>query len=275
MSAVIPSRSKPFLSAQGALRYSAISWFAVALIGQWLFVLYIAVAFGGPVVTDNLSAINETRPIDGYIPGDTANNALMLSHVFLGAIVSFGGLLQLVPWLRRNATVFHRWNGRLFLSAALIAAIGGLYLTWIRGSRLSDLGAVGNSLNGVLILGAALWTWWLARNRRFPEHRRWAIRTFLLVSGVWTFRLALMGWYMANQGPLGNTVTLDGPTDLAISFGCYLVPLAIAEIYFRAQSSTRPGMRWSAAAIMGVSTLATGFGIVAAFFMMWRPHIFS
>ena len=271
MSAVIPNSPPRFLSASSALRWSATSWFLVTLIGQWLFVLYIAIAFGGPVIEQDYAAIPES--IDGYIPGDSMNNVLMFSHVFLGATVIFAGLLQFIPWLRQNAAFFHRWNGRIFLTASMAAATVGLYLTWFRGSRLSDLGAMGVSLNGILILGAAAWAWQLARKQRFAEHGRWAIRTFLLVSGVWTFRLALMGWYMINQGPLGNSPTLDGPADLVISFGCYLVPLLVAEIYFRAQRSSSTRLQWTAASLLTVSTLVTAFGIFAAFMMMWRPHM--
>jgi hypothetical protein len=48
-----------------------------------------------------------------------------------------------------------RWNGRMFLTLGLLGALTGLYLTWVRGSRLSDIGSIGLTLNGLLILLAA------------------------------------------------------------------------------------------------------------------------
>lgn len=65
---------------------------------------------------------------------------------------------------------------------------------------------------------------------------RWAIRAFLLVSGVWFLRLGLMAWVLINQGPNGNTPRLDGVFDSVWVLGCYLIPLAIAEMYFRAEN---------------------------------------
>ncbi len=65
---------------------------------------------------------------------------------------------------------------------------------------------------------------------------RWAIRAFLLVSGVWFLRLGLMAWVLINQGPNGNAPRLDGVFDSVWVLGCYLIPLAIAEMYFRAEN---------------------------------------
>ena len=265
-----PGRPDP---GPAALRLSASFWFFVTLIGQWLFAYYVSHAYGGPVVRLDFQAVNETQKITGFVEGDAVGNVFMLTHVLFGAVVSFGGLLQLVPQLRRHAPGVHRWTGRLFLSVSLVAAASGLWLTWGRGSRLSDVGALGVTLNGILILVAAPIAWRRARAGDLGAHRRWAIRTFLLVSGVWTFRLGLFGWLMANQGPLGNTSKLDGPVDQLMSYGSYLVPLAIAELYFWAQRRAGTGAQLLVAGTLGVLSLAMAFGIFAAFMISWRPHL--
>ncbi len=273
MSAVISAAKPVRFSGQSSMAYAAGFWFLCALVGQWLFAWYIFKVFGGRVLSGHPESINETGLITGFVGGDLLGNVVMLSHILIGGVLSFGGLIQLIPQLRRRAPSLHRWNGRLFLVSALIAAIGGLGLTWIRDSRLSDLGALGISLNGLLIPVAVYMTWRLARSKQFDAHRRWAIRTLILVSGVWTFRLMLMGWLMLNQGMRGNTTKLDGPVDLAISFGCYLLPLAVAEIYFRAQRSSSEPAKHGAALLLTLATVAMAFGIFAAYMMLWSPHL--
>ncbi len=257
--------------ARKALEYVKRSWFAVALMGQWLFVYYLINVYAKPVWQQDLPAMNATDPITGYVAGDTVGNLFLLAHVLLAIVLSLGGLLQFVPQLRAHAGWFHRWNGRLFLAVALIGAVSGLYLTWVRGSRMSDLSGMGVTLNGLLIPIAVWFAWKYARDRRFDMHRQWAIRAFLLVSGVWTLRLMLMGWIMLNQGPRWNSATFDGPMDQVLSFGCYLLPLAIAQLCFRAERDAR--LQVVAAVTLGVATAAMAFGIFAAYMMMWRPHL--
>lgn len=113
--------------------------------------------------------------------------------------------------------------------------------------------------------------WRRARQRRFAEHRRWAIRAFLLVSGVWTLRLGLMAWIILNQGPRGMTSRLDGPFDSVWVFGCYLLPLAVAELYFRAERAGHRVQQATAALLLTGAGL-TALGTFGAFTMMWAPH---
>ena len=49
-------------------------------------------------------------------------------------------------------------------------------------------------------------------NHQLKAHREWAIRLFLVVSGVWFFRVFLMLWLTINQGPAGFDIeTFQGP----------------------------------------------------------------
>lgn len=157
------------------------------------------------------------------------------------------------------------------MALALLGAVSGLYLTWVRGSRLGDLSAIALSLDSVLIVVAVVMAWRLARQRRFAEHRRWAIRAFLLVSAVWSLRLGLMAWLILNQGPRGNTPQLDGPFDSFWVFGCYLVPLAVAELYFRAERAG-PAVQRMTAAVLAAGAALTALGGFGALTMMWAPH---
>lgn len=256
-----------------ALRWSAGLWFLLALLGQWLFAYYIAMVYARPVAIGDFAAINNTDKITGYVAGDGLGNGMLIGHVLAGGLISAFGLLQLLPPVRRRWPGLHRWNGRLFLSLGILGALSGLYLTWVRGSRLSDLGAIGISINGVLILIAAAYAWVYARSNNLGLHRQWAIRAFLLVNGVWMFRLGLTAWFLLNQGPRGNTAKLDGPFDLTWSVGCYLLPLLLAELYFRAESSRSGARQWLAAGVLTISSGLMALGVFGAWMMLWRPHL--
>lgn len=253
------------------LPWSARAWFLAALASQWLFTAYIAWTLVRPLMGSDAASVDNTRLITGHVEGDTAGNAALLAHVLAAAIINGVGLLQLVPALRRRVPSWHRWAGRAFMVLSLLAALSGFYMVWIRGSRLSDVSAAAITLNGILILIAVAMAWRLAVRRRFVEHRRWAIRAFLLVSGVWMLRLGLMAWVIVNQGPRGNTPRLDGGFDTVWVFGCYLIPLAIAELYFRAEKGGR-ATRFAAAGMLALSAAFTLLGTFGALSFMWLPH---
>lgn len=253
------------------LPWSARAWFLVALASQWLFATYVAWTLVRPLMGADAASVDGSRLITGYIEGDATGNAILLGHVLAAAIINVLGLLQLVPALRRIVPSWHRWAGRTFMVLSLLAAISGFYMVWVRGSRLSDVSAVAITLNGILILLAVAMAWRLAMLRRFAEHRRWAIRAFLLISGVWMLRLGLMAWVIINKGPNGNTPRLDGAFDSFWVFGCYLVPLAIAELYFRAEEGSR-AIQFTAAGVLALSAVFTMLGTFGAFSFMWLPH---
>jgi hypothetical protein len=253
------------------LVWSARAWFLAALASQWIFAIYITWVLVRPLLLGDGEAVNRTSLITGHVAGDTLGNASLLGHVLAAAVLNAVGLLQLVPWLRRRWPGWHRRAGRMFMVLALVGVASGLYMTWLRGSRLGEVSAIAISLNGVLIVIAVAMAWRLARQRDFARHRRWAIRAFLLVGGVWMLRLGLMGWILVNQGPNGNTARLDGPFDVMWVFGCYLVPLGVAELYFRAERAGTAAQRAVAgllATCAGLTLLGTG----AAFAFMWLPH---
>jgi hypothetical protein len=248
-------------------------WVAAVLIGQWMFGLYILVQFTMPWLLGELDESQFSRMIRGYQNGEAFNNAVLLLHIIPVMIISLSATFQLVPYIREKYPSFHRWNGRVFLTIGFCGAITGLYMTWGIGSRLSDIGALGVTLNGILIPAFAYFAWRKAVQRKFILHRRFAVHAFILINGVWSVRLYLMAWFMVNQGPLGNTRSIDGPADIAISFASYILPMAIAELAFWAER--RKSSRSTLIGAIGVTLLAavTTLGVFAASTMMWIPRI--
>lgn len=183
----------PLAAASTALRGAARFWFVTALAGQWAFVYYIAGFYGVSTLSGNFEAWRANTMLKGYLPGDTAGNLVFAAHVLMAAVVAFGGTLQLVPQIRARAIGFHRWNGRIFLLTAIAASIGGVYLAWGRpGPPVID--GLGNTMGAFLIVGFGAFAWRAVRAGDVAGHRRWALRAFLAVNGVWFQRVGMMAW---------------------------------------------------------------------------------
>jgi hypothetical protein len=260
-------------AAQRALKASGILWFLVALTGQWLFVAYIAVAYGLTTAAGDYAAWDDTGLIMGFAAGDAFGNFMFAAHVLLAAVVTIGGSLQLIPTIRHRIPVVHRWNGRIFMIISVFMAVGGLWMVWGRGARLSEIGSIGLSIDGILILVAAAIALNFAVRRQIDSHRRWAMRLFILVNAVWFYRLGFMAWIILMQGPVGVGDNLDGPFDITISFLCYLLPLAVLELYMRACDSTKAAGKWMTTGLMLVGTAVTALGIFGAWMFMWSPNM--
>lgn len=259
--------------ADPALRTAAAFWFAVAVVGQWLFAYYVMAFYGGAAVRGDLAAWNDVLP-HGHIPGDTMGNVAVAAHLFLAVIIMVGGPLQLIPQIRAHAPTFHRWNGRLYLPVVVATSLAGLYMVWFRGSPERVVPHIGASLDAVLIMTFAVLTVRYALARDFTTHRRWALRLFMVVSGVWFYRVGLMLWLFINGGPVGfDEETFTGPFLNFLAFANYLVPLAVLEIYLRVKDRAAATSRMAMAAGLMTLTVAMGVGIFAATMGLWLPHI--
>ena len=256
-----------------ALRRSAVAWFVVAAAGQIAFVVMILVHYGSNTVSGNLAGWNEKPLIKGYVAGDTAGNVMFAIHVLLAAVMTLGGLAQLVPAIRQRAPRLHRWNGRLFFLLAWLMALGGLWLTGVRQTYLSPISGLAVAVNGVLILIFTAVAWREAVGRRWAAHRRWALRAFMVISGVWFLRVGIMAWVIVTDGGLGMNRTMSGPANIVLQFGSYLIPLAVLEAYFHAQRSRHATTKRLAAALILLMTAITALGVFGAVAFMWLPYV--
>ncbi|WP_332770411.1 DUF2306 domain-containing protein [Phenylobacterium sp.] len=263
------SRAKP--AAAGALEAAAKLWFAAAVIGQGLFVFYILAAYGPTTLSGDFAAWNQNKQLlKGYVPGDTAGNLAFAAHVLMAAVVTFGGTLQLVPQIRARAPAVHRWIGRAFLSTAILASLVGLYMVWVRPTGDSGANAIAISLDAVLILTFAGLAWRTAMARDFVRHRRWAMRTFMVANGVWFLRLGIVAYGFISK-PFGDAAPSMGTFFDIWNFGCYLVPLAILELYFLAKARGGPRGRLAMAGGLVTATGLMSLGIAGTWFGMFAP----
>lgn len=266
MTAAKPARRTDWLGRAATFCYLTIA------AGQLLFVAFILLYYYARTLTGNFAGWNDKPIITGYVAGDTAGNIFFAVHVLMAAVITFGGLVQLVPAIRSRWPALHRWNGRLYMLSALTLALGGLWMTWGRGSWLALAGAFGITLDALLIVGFAALAWQAARHRQFVDHRRWAIRLFAVASAVWFMRVGYMAWGMATGGA-GIGKALDGPFDIFLAFANSLIPLAIAELYLRTGARGTPAARKGVAALLVVCGLIILAGSGGAWMMMWGPYI--
>lgn len=249
------------------------TWFVIALIGQTAFLAFILIFYGARTLTGDFAGWNDKPLIDGHIEGDGLGNVVFAVHVLIASLVTLCGLLQLMPQLRSRWPRVHRWTGRVYLVISTLTALTGVWLTVVRGTSLSTVSDVAILINAMLILVFAGLTWREALRRRFEAHRRWAMRTFMVVSGVWFLRVGIMGWIVLNRGPVGMDGSLSGPADIGLVFGSYLIPLAVLEIYLVARRGRSRVVRWIATALMTGACLYTAAGVFGAVAFMWAPYL--
>ena len=264
-----------FTGPNAVLDAAARLWFVAALIGQWAFLYYIAVFYDVATLRGEFALWNKnTHLLKGYVAGDTAGNLAFAFHVLLAAIVTFGGALQLISQSRPRLHSLHRWNGRLFLLTAVCGAISGLVMVWIRGSRANLTAGFATSIDAALIIAFAFLAWRAARVRAFMVHRRWALRTYIVASGVWFQRVGIFGWTTLDPAAVGMTKNFDGWFDLSWAFGCYLLPLAVLELYLRVKDRGGPRSRYAMAVGILFLTAVMAFGSYAAYMFVWRHALY-
>ena len=236
--------------------------------GQYMFVLYILIFYSWVISTGAYEKLNG----HGVIEGDAIGNFMLGTHIVLAAIIMFGGPLQFIPSIRKRYPVFHRWNGRIFFAVALITVFAGLYMNATRGAHGGLVLALGNGLNALLIVGFSFMAWRTALHRDFVSHKKWAVRAFLMVSGVWYFRVGYGLWILLTGfTAVGANANLTGPFDRFLAFGHSLVPLLLIELYFIAKASKQLQVKRIATFSMWMLTVLLIAGFVMVGMVFWLP----
>lgn len=261
------------LNEKKLLNFVITVWFTLAVIGQWIFATYVILFYGKATATGHYEYLNKALP-HGYISGETIGNLMVGSHLLLAAIIIIGGPLQIIPKVREYAPIFHRWNGRLYILIAFIISLSGLYMVWVRGSIGGIIQHISISINAFLIMIAAVFTIKYAMIRKFKNHRIWAIRLFLVVNGVWFFRVGLYFWLFINPKPVGfDPDTFEGPFLYFLTFSQYIIPLSLFELYLKAKNSSNKKLVLTTSTLLVIFTIIMIIGIFAASMGNWFPKM--
>lgn len=262
-----------FVDMRVYLRWAAVSWFAVFLIGQWAFAIYIVLHYWRAAFFGQFDRWNMVGP-ELYVKGASFRTAIFGLHAMFAAVVSIIGPLQLITGLRRYAPRFHRVCGRIYVCFAFGIALDGLVLIW-RGNATGDmLSHVIISVNALIILICAVFTIRTAIERNIPAHNQWAVHLLLAMSGVWFFRVFLMLWLTIFGRPVGfDAGSFTGPFLTVLGLLVYIFPQAVAWGYFHARTSQSVGRQVGFSSLLMLIAGGMAVGLFSAILGMWLPRI--
>jgi uncharacterized membrane protein YozB (DUF420 family) len=160
--------------------------------------------------------------------GDDLYYPLLVGHVLFGTVAMVTACFQVWPSFRTSHPRGHRITGRVYVFAgALPAGVLGLYIGWHT--------AAGPSVRVANLVGSALWLavtiagLWMARRRRYQEHRRWMSRSFALSMSIVLSRIVNVVATIVLMPQLDTT--FKGSRDLLVyssaSIGVWLSPLLL------------------------------------------------
>jgi len=113
----------------------------------------------------------------------------LLVHIGAMMLAVVTGPFQFLRSLRERHFAFHRALGRIYVTSALVGALGGLYLAQFSASgAVSD---VGFTLLGSGVLIATTYALVRIRTGNVQSHREWMTRSYALIFAAVTLRLYL------------------------------------------------------------------------------------
>jgi hypothetical protein len=254
-----------------AFRWSGTALVCTVWISATLFGLYIVAFYVGALADGQVVKWNQNLP-GLYEPRSPAATSALGLHFLAGGVILILGCIQLIGRVRTRWPALHRWLGRVYVSAALLAGLGGLTFIFVVGTIGGRIMDVGFGLYGALMVLAAAQTYRYARARSLKLHRAWALRLFALAIGSWLYRMDYGFWLLLGGGR-GHTHDFHGPFDHVMAFFFYLPNLLIVEAFIRAQSAASPKIRLAAA---GLFAGATGFLLLGTYYftkLYWGPAI--
>jgi hypothetical protein len=112
-----------------------------------------------------------------------------LSHMLVAPVALLLGPFQFIPRLRENFRAIHRWTGRVYVIACVIAGVAGL-VTAFHASG-GPIAGWGFGILAVLWIGTTVSGWWAATQRRFVLHRLLMRFSYAMTFGAVTLRLQI------------------------------------------------------------------------------------
>jgi uncharacterized membrane protein len=248
---------------------TATCWISAALFGLYILAFYAAALFDG-----NMAKWNEGLPrlYEAHTPAATAGIGV---HFAAGGVILALGCIQFVQAIRARYPAVHRWIGRVYVTAAVLAGVGGLTFIAVKGTIGGTTMDVGFGIYGVLTAAAAVETYRHARARRLDIHRAWAMRLFALAIGSWLYRMEYGFWFLLADGA-GHAKDFSGPFDKFMAFFFYVPNLIVAEALIRApRASMSTAARWTATTAFTGATLFLVLGTYYFTKFYWGPAILA
>jgi uncharacterized membrane protein len=117
-----------------------------------------------------------------------------LSHMLVAPVALLLGPFQFIPGLRKNHRAVHRWTGRVYVAACVIAGVGGL-VTAFHASG-GPVAGWGFGILAVLWIVTTVSGWWAATQRQFEAHRLLMRFSYAMTFGAVMLRLQIPVGFM-------------------------------------------------------------------------------
>lgn len=139
-------------------------------------------------------------------------------HAGASAVALTAGAVQMHPGIRKNQPWLHRACGYLYASAAYVGQAAAAYAgVW---SAAGLLTSIPFGLLNLITTGTTVRAMYLAVNRRYAEHRPWAVRSYSAMYSAVNLRL-LMPVLMPTLGIRRGYI--------AVAWLCWAPHLAVTE----------------------------------------------
>lgn len=218
---------------QAAFRWTGRVFYLSTLLGLGIFGTYILLRATGATFQNFQQWKDLVTGARALAPGDWIASFGIGLHYFMGAVLVLAWPILFSSRIRLRRRVLHRWTGRVYVSAGLLAGVGGMSFILAR----HDGGAphVAFAIWGSVMMLSSIMAFVHARARRFELHRAWAIRLFAMVLGSWIFDLEYRAWEDLTGGAGMGTGKGPGWFDHAINYLFFVPNLLVAEYFIRRQ----------------------------------------
>jgi hypothetical protein len=242
-----------------ALRWTGRIFYLAALVGMGIFGTYIVLRAAG-VTSRNFHQWHEL--LDSAPIRSAAGWAASLGigvHYFMGVVLVLAWPILFSTRIRTRHHLVHRWTGRVYVSAGLLAGVGGM--SFILARHEGSAPHVAFALWGSVMMLSSVMAYVHARAKRFDLHRAWAIRLFAMVLGSWVFDLEYRAWEDMTGGAGMGSAESPGWFDYAINYLFFVPNLLVAEFFIR--NKHKRIIRWRALTWTGL----LGAAVVAGIFL--------
>ncbi|QKJ18496.1 DUF2306 domain-containing protein [Microbacterium hominis] len=205
----------------------------------WTSIALAALAIAGFAAAPYLTASLADLADDGagiarsYATAPGVVQVALYVHIVGGATALAVGPLQFWRGLRRRFPRFHRWTGRIYLSAVALGGAGALVIAPF--NLAGWVGLFGFGALGVLWLVTGMRGYRAIRRGDVPAHQAWMIRNYALTFSAVTLRLwlPLLLVLSLSLGVPGGADAAFANAYAAVPFLCWVPNLIVAEWLIR------------------------------------------
>lgn len=234
------------------------------LIGMVVFGVYIVLRGTGSTEKNFVQWQDLVSGVPLHTASDWIANIGIGMHYFMGVVLVLAWPILLSPRIRARHRVVHRWTGRVYVTAGLLAGIGGLSYILTHGATYTA-SSIAFGIWGALIVLSSVLAFVYARARRFDIHRAWAIRLFALVLGSWIFDIEYRAWEDFTGGWGIGDDKAPGIFDHIIFYGFFVPNLLVAEFFIRNKHKQlgQRGSKWLTLGAVAIAGVVFAYAIIA------------